>query len=406
MSKGTRNVKDELKAALAVAVMFFINGALFGSWASRIPSIQTQLSLEAGPLGTAMFALGLGALSSMPIAGILIGRFGSRLVTIVFLLLFCGSLALIPVAKNLWQLALVLSFFGCCGSAMDVAMNANGVAVQRHMGKPIMSRLHALWSIGAMSGAAFGALMANLETPPQVHFLLVCVFLILTGGFAQRSLLSRQIELRADTPDEDSKNHAPAPRPRSQAFLLFCTICFLAFMCEGSVADWSGLYLQNSLHTNPSFAACAYSSFSMAMAAGRLAGDFLICRLGANNLLRYGNLGNCFVLALMLWLANPWVAIVGFAITGIGLCTVAPIVYSQAADLGTRGTASTIAGIAVAGYCGVLVGPPILGYAAQIFGFSAPFVGVATVSFLIFVLALVIDSERSSTAVEAPYCNR
>jgi len=383
-------LSSESKAAIAVAVMFFVNGAVFASWASRIPAIQKALSLNAESLGLAMFALGAGALLSMPLAGKMAGKFGSASLTFAFLILFCLSLAVIPAATNVWQLSMVLGAFGFCGSAMDVAMNVHAVAIQVRLGKPVLSRLHALWSVGGMIGSACGALMARCQISPEIHFLFVAIFLLIFGAFARGRLLDRATELRQrGGPAESPKNGSETLL--SWAIMLWCAICFFGFMCEGAIADWSALYLQNSLGTAASFAALGYCSYSAAMATGRFAGDHLITVLGRNNLLRYGNLLNSVVVAIVLWLKSPVLAVLGFGIFGFGMCTLAPIALSSASYLNPRRAATTIALVSIAGYCGILLGPPLLGFAAQMFGFSAPVVAVSILSLLLFVLAALTD---------------
>jgi MFS family permease len=382
-------VRSEVKAALAVGAMFFANGAIFASWASRIPSIQSQLSLQADQLGAAMFTMGIGSLVSMPITGKLAGKFGSRLVTVVSLLFFCLSLLLIPAVRDFWQLCLALFMFGACGSALDVAMNAHAVAVQRQVGQTIMSRLHALWSVGGMFGAAVGAFMAKTQTAPRLHYLFIAAFFVMLAATAQRLMLSQSAEMAQRSPVEESGVDGVVVREGQQrtAVILLCAICFLGFMCEGSVADWSALYMINSLHTDAAFAAVGYSAFSLAMALGRFGGDFLISTLGSKNLLRYGSFLNACVIVVMLLIARPWWALWGFGITGIGLCTLGPIVYGSVANLSPKQAASAIAKVATAGYVGVLIGPPLLGLTAQYLGFAAPFWAVAGISFFIFILS-------------------
>jgi len=160
-------MRSELKAAIAVAIMFFANGMVCASWAARIPDVQRLLSLQADQLGLAMFACGAGALLSMPVAGKLCLKYGSRTITIVLLLLLALALVLAGKSSNFYELSVRLALLGFCASGMDIAMNAQGVAVLRLLNKPIMSRLHALWSVGGMSGAAAGALAAKLGVEPS-----------------------------------------------------------------------------------------------------------------------------------------------------------------------------------------------------------------------------------------------
>ncbi|PWU01666.1 MAG: MFS transporter [Candidatus Melainabacteria bacterium] len=382
--------------------MFFANGAACASWAARIPDIQRLLSLEASSLGLSMFALGGGALLSMPVAGKLSARYGSGTVTFVLLLLLGFALVLAGNAGNFYELTVSLAFLGFCASAMDIAMNAQGVAVQRQLQRPIMSRLHALWSVGGMGGAAFGALMAKVNILPSHHFLYVAAFLIVLAVVARRYMIKKSVELSHHSEEAQGANGEQSGNDKglNRAILLYCAICFFGFMCEGAIADWSALYLGKSLNTEAGFAALGYSAFSMAMAAGRFAGDHLIILVGRNNLLRYGSLLNAFVITLMLLLKSPWLALCGFVLVGFGLCTLAPIVYGTVSDLARSRVATSLANVAFAGYFGMLIGPPLLGMAAQFFGFAAPLALVAALSLLVFILASVSGDTDDDTGEE------
>src|SRR5262249_24111728 len=156
----------------------------------------------------------------------------------------------IPASRNLWQLSLALALFGFCGSAMDVAMNVNAVAIQVRLGKPVLSRLHALWSLGGMAGSACGAVMAKGQINPPVHFFLVAAFLVVLGAVSRGHLLDQATETKEGDGAGSSVHHKiGSEKLFSTAILLWCAICFFGFMCEGAIADWSALFLQNSLGT-------------------------------------------------------------------------------------------------------------------------------------------------------------
>lgn len=392
-------MRSEFKPAFAIGLMFFANGFAVATWAARIPDVQRLLALEPSSLGMAMFACGVGALLSMPVAGKASGRCGSGPVTITMLLLFATSLVLVGRMGNLYQLAAGLAAFGFSASAMDIAMNAQGVAAQRQVKLPIMSRLHALWSVGGMTGAAFGALMAKLDVLPSQHFLYVAAFLVVLAVAARRFMICKSAELGPLVHELEIAGAGASVNatPLSKTILLYCAICFFGFMCEGAIADWSALFLGKCLNTDSGFAALGYSAFSMAMAAGRFAGDHLMILVGRNNLLRYGNLSNALIITIMLLVKSPWLALGGFIIVGFGLCTLAPIIYGSVSDLARDRVAAALAKVGFAGYFGLLIGPPVLGIAAQAFGFAAPLAIVAALSLLVFILATVsIDTDNDT----------
>jgi MFS family permease len=325
----------------------------------------------------------------MPVSGRLSDRYGSRTATIVLLLLSALALVLTGNTGNFYELSASLAFLGFSVGSMDIAMNAQCVAVQRQLNKPIMSRLHAMWSVGGMSGAAVGALAAKLTVLPSLHFLYVAVFLIVLAVLSRGYMLSKSVELsqRSEESLIASGDQQGNEKPVTKAILLYSAICFFGFMCEGAIADWSALYLGKSLNTDAGFAALGYAAFSMAMALGRFAGDHLIGLAGRNNLLRYGSLLNALVITIVLLLKSPWLALCGFVLVGFGLCTLAPIVYGTVSDLSRNRVAATLANVAFAGYFGILIGPALLGVAAQHFGFTAPLAIVAALSLLVFILA-------------------
>jgi len=276
---------------------------------------------------------------------------------------------------------------------MDVAMNAHGIALQRAIERPIMSSLHGAWSIGGMVGAALSAVLAQRHVNPAVHFLWLAILLVFVAILAKSLLLSKAQESENKPTNAKTLVYSPdgTSKEYSQFLWLWCTICFLGLMCEGGIADWSALYLQCCLQTDAGFAALGFSGFSMAMSVGRLCGDSLMKTLGIKNLLCYGSLFTGCVIALIVIIAKPWVAIVGFAIAGICLSTLAPIVYSSAGSLKPGNTANAVAQISIAGYCGGLVGPPLLGFAAQSFGFAAPMIGIFIVDLVLCLFALLAE---------------
>jgi MFS family permease len=158
------------KARVAVSLLFFLNGMLFASWVARIPLVQQTLGLNHAVLGAALLAAAAGAVVTMPIAGLLNGKFGSERLSAVWVLPYCVSLPLLALAPNVIVLILALFFFGCGHGALDVAMNAQAVAVDKRYGKPVMSSFHAMFSVGGLVGAALGALMAWLKLAPIWHF--------------------------------------------------------------------------------------------------------------------------------------------------------------------------------------------------------------------------------------------
>jgi len=308
-------------------------------------------------LGTALLATAVGALVAFPLAGRGSVTRGARALTIATALAYCLVLPGPTLAVSLPTLALLLFVFGAVNGAMDVSMNALAVEVEAFVGKPIMSSFHGMWSVGGLSGAAVGALFAKHEISPQVHLTVVATILALATLAARHWLPPSQP--RAPT---QSMAHFALPEA---AMLGLSGIIFCAFLIEGAMADWSAVLLHDSLKTTAATAALGYAAFSLAMTSMRFAGDRLVVEWGAVPLLRYTNIVAALALAVALWHQHVGLTMVAFTLTGLGMATVAPLVFGAAARRARHGAGHGIAAMATVGYGGFLVGPPLVGWLAQ-----------------------------------------
>jgi MFS family permease len=342
-------------ARLAVALIFCLNGAALANWIARIPDVKLRLGLSDQLLGVVLFFAAIGALLAQPAVGWLIGRVGSRRMTTIMVMAFCLSVILPGLANSAPTLMAALFVLGACNGGLDVAMNAQAALVEGRYGRPIMTSFHGLWSIGGLLGAALGGLLAARAVAMPFHLVGVAVVATAVALPATRWLLA------------DSGTHAAGPSfalpPR--ALLLLGFIAFGVLMCEGAIADWSAVYLRESLGTAPGVAAIGYAVFSLLMAAGRMTGDGLALRLGPAAVLRGG--GVLVALGITLAVASdvPALAIVGFGLIGAGLACSFPLLLSAAARTPGVAASTAIAAIATAGYTGFLVGPPLLGTVSE-----------------------------------------
>jgi MFS family permease len=344
-----------LAARISVLVIFFIHGAVFSTWVSRIPAVQSGLRLSTGVLGFALLGIAAGSMISMPLAGWLIARHGSRLVTAVSSLWFCLALAAPAAAHSAWTLGLTLSLLGLSAGAMDVAMNAQGAEVEHRARKPMMSGFHAMFSVGGMFGAAVGGGLAKAGISVAAHFLAASVVYLLIVLAVIPSLLPAGAD-----------GHSGRARFRlTPAILGLSAISFCFFLSEGAVADWSALYLAHSLGAGPAQAASGYAFFSAAMAAGRLLGDTLRSRFGAVSLVRNGSLLAASGLALALVVARTPTALFGFTLVGFGCSIIVPIAFAAAGRLSQSQTPSALPTVVASGYFGLFVGPPLIGMVAE-----------------------------------------
>lgn len=348
---------DPRSARLAVGTIFFTNGVVLANWIARIPDVKQQLSLSEGSLGLALLCAGAGALVSQPTAGWLISRVGSRLMTTLMALTFCVVFVLPGLAPNLPLLMLALFVMGGCNGALDVSMNAQAALVEQRYGRPIMSSFHGLWSVGGLIGASLGGLAAASSIPLGLHFLIAAVF-----GIVIMFLATRWLVPDAGTQAGQEPSFVLPPRP----LLLMGLIAFCVLFSEGAVGDWSAVYLRDNLGAEAGLAATGYAVFALLMAIGRLTGDWLTLRLGPALLVRGGGLLVTLGIALALLVASPYVAIVGFGLIGSGVSCIFPLLLSAASRTPGIASGTAIAGMATAGYTGFLVGPPLIGTAAEV----------------------------------------
>ena len=370
-------------ARIAVAAVFFIVGAVFANWVTRIPAIQQKLELSNGALGVALLGPAVGAVLAMPTTGWLIARVGSRLVTKLMALAYCTSLPLLALAPNLPLLTIALVLFGALFGALDVAMNAQAIAIQQRYRRTIMSSFHGFYSLGGMAGAAVGGVVASLSVDPLAHLLGTALLLGTVALIASRQLL----------PSGDSSvSHGPMFVLPTRSLVNLGLVAFCCMLGEGAMADWSTIYLRQELEAEPGLAAAGYAVFSLAMAFCRFTGDWLTQRLGSVWIVRLGGTVAAIGLGLSLLIAHPVVALIGFGCVGVGLSTIVPLVFSAAGH--TPGTAPSVALAAVTttGYLGFLIGPPLIGFVADLLTLRVALGIVVVASAVIAVLARTVHS--------------
>jgi MFS family permease len=255
---------------IAVSVFFFIAGLTVATWASRIPDIKNKLHLNEAALGGVLFALPVGQLISLPLSGWLIPRFGSRQVVIAAAMFFPLTLILLAIAATAWQLVIVLFFFGVWANLINIAMNTQAVSVENLYGKSIMASFHGLWSLAGFSGAAIANFFVSAELSPLTHFSIICV---LTG-------LLVFIFYKYTLPEDvDKKTSQPLFVKPDKTVLLLGLIAFCCMVCEGAMADWSGVYFQKVVASPAAFTTLGYVAFMGTMATGRFLGDRLLTKI-------------------------------------------------------------------------------------------------------------------------------
>ena len=375
-------------ARAAVLAVFFTNGVVIGTWVVRIPAIKERLGLGEGLLGVVLLGAAVGALVAMPVVGALVSRFGSRRVVGVSALALTVVLPTPGLAPSLPLLVLAVVLLGAANGGLDVAMNAQAVAVERGYGRPIMSSFHAAWSFGGLGGAALGGLLASRGVGPLPHFAAVAVLAVIAFVVAYGALLPSG----ADASEEGT----PAFARPTRALLGLGIISFCVLLGEGAMGDWSAVYLDDTLRTGPGFAAAGYAAFSLSMAFGRLFGDRLTELLGPATLVRACGAIAAVGLGIALAVAQPLVALAGFACAGAGFSIIFPTALSAAGR--TAGpTGPALAAVTTAAYTGFLVGPPFIGFLAELTGLGYSLYLVVALSTAIIILAGAVNTKSPKT---------
>jgi MFS family permease len=343
----------------AVAASFLIHSTVSGTWAPRLPAIKESLELSDGELGTALVGLAIGLLVGTRLAGAPVDRFGSRPVMRAGFPLLAATLILPGLAGNGATLFGALLILGLASGALDVAMNAQGIEVERQLGRPILSGLHGLWSVGLGIGAGAAAVAAAVGADPLEHFAVVAVVLALASFAFLRGLLA----MHHPELGEPEEGHADVRW--TLPLVLLGVIAFCSFVGEGAASDWSAVYMTQELGTSGALGAVAFAAFAVTMAIARFASDPLRGRLGNVTLVRGGSLIAAGGLALALLVHSPAAGIAGFALLGLGLAPVVPIAFSAAGDLDPRATGRMVGRVATLGYVGSVAGPIMIGWLAE-----------------------------------------
>jgi fucose permease len=370
------------RARWAVAVIFAVHGAVTGSFAARIPWIADHLQLSAGRLGLALIMPALGALSAMPFAGRVVGRFGGKTATRLFVGLWAIALIAMPLAPNRWAFMVVLLLAGAAAGTGDMAMNAEGVAVEKALGRSIMSSLHGMWSVGGLIGAGIGAGAAYVGIGAPANLAVAGTVLMIVGVTAGHWLLET----------EPSATEAPRFSLPRGPVLIIGLIGFCAVFAEGACADWAAVYLRRVLEQGEGASAVAYATFALSMAAGRLSGDFMVNKYGAVRTVRLAGVAGVVGGLLVVTKFSAFVATLGFGLIGLGIAVVVPLAFSAAGHIGEH-PANDIAGVATVSYGSGLAAPGLMGGIAQ--ATSLP-ISFALVTILIGVV--VLSAGRLSAA--------
>lgn len=349
----------ELRSARHGAVLTFVlAGLMVGTMTVRIPALTDKLGLSEAMVGTILLAWGLGALVTMQSMRRVMARVGSRAVLRAGGPLTALALLGVGLAPDLPLLVTAVVLFGMAFGVMDVAMNSQGSAVEQAYRRPLMNGMHAGWCVGAISAGALGSLAITAGLPFTTHVTLIALLALPVLVLLGRTYLPEQPSVAAA---------AQGRRRMPPVVYLLGAIMFFAFMVEGTVADWNGLYMRNELGAPEAVAALGYPVFEVGMLIARLTGDRLRVRFGVRGMLSVSGVATAGFFAVVLLAPSAVVAVSAMFFVGLGVATISPLTMSLA------GTATDAPGPAIAqsgamGYAGLLLGPVVIGFLSDAAG--------------------------------------
>lgn len=371
------------RARWAVAAMFAANGFTMGAWAPQIPLILPRLGITETTLGLLILGLGLGAVGAMLFSGRLIARFGSRNVLRGFALALIPVLPAVVFSHSLALTALTMAIFGAMAGCMDVAMNAQAVAIERRLGRAIMSSSHGFWSLGGFVGGSAGAfVIAQLGAQGQA---------LLAAATAAALVFGAMPFLLPDPPAPRTAATTAAQRgtlfPRDAGLWLLGAMALFSMVPEGAVLDWAALYLAKELGSDLFRSGLGFAFFAGTMALMRFAGDGLRNRFGAVRTLRVSGLLGAAGLMGGALAPGDTLAIASFALAGFGVANMVPILFSAAGNHVGLPPGQAISTVTMVGYAGILIAPASIGWVAEHAGFRLTYAAVALLLLLVAALA-------------------
>ena len=377
------NIISRKTHRVAVGALFFLLGLCFASWASRIPSIQQHMGISEAGLGGVLLAIPLGQLLSLPLAGWLVAKTGSRKVVIWGVVLYAVALLGLGWAANLYQLLPCLVLFGVGGNLTNISVNTQAVGVERlYKHKPIMASFHGLWSLAGFVAAAVGSFMIGHAVSPGVHFVLIALFIV--AGLA----VSAGYTVREDSGVDPDQPIFVKP---DKELLGLGAIAFCALICEGAMFDWSGVYFKKVIHADKDWVGAGYTAFMSTMALGRFGADWLAGRLGAKRVIQLCGLLTAMGLLVAVLLPTLPTALLGFLLVGFGTSAVVPLVYSAAGKSTHMSAGMALASVSTIGFFGFLLGPPVIGLVA---GATSLRVSFALIAFMGLCVSAVASRVR------------
>jgi MFS family permease len=365
---------------ISTRVAFFIAGFGIAAWAPLIPYAKDRLGVDEGALGLLLLCLGAGSIITMPLAGALAARFGCRLMIWVASLLICVSLPFLATVASVPALVIALLLFGAAIGAVDVVVNIQAVIVEKASGRAMMSGFHGLWSVGGFVGAGgvSGLLWAGVS--PLVAVL--CVIVVIVGlllAFGKHLLPY----------GSEAKDGPLFVFPKGMV-LFIGFLCFIVFLAEGSMLDWSAVFLTSLRGFDFSQAGLGYSLFSVAMTIGRLNGDRVVHKFGGKKILILGGICASAGIAIAIFITTWTASLIGFGLVGLGASNIVPVLYSVLGRQKVMPLNFAVSAVTTLGYLGILAGPALIGFIAHATNLSTAFLVVAVMLLIVAASSRVV----------------
>jgi MFS family permease len=390
------SVASDLRRARAAAtIAFFVTGGVFATWAARLPTIQERLHLSPGGLSIALVGMEAGALVGLVAGGRIVAALGSPPSLRLGFAVYPPALVAVALAPDLGWLMAAVVVMGAANSVIDVAINVQGVELERRYARPLLSGLHSAHSFGVLGGGLVGTAVAVGEIPLAAHFTAVAAIALAASQAAVAWLVSerrtaggghRRGPARPDTaggghrrgparPDTAGgghrRGHVRRPRLPDRALATLGLLAFGAFFVEGAANDWSAVHLRTVHATSPALAAAAFTAFSLTLALGRTAGDRLVARRGRGRVVRAAALTAALGAGLVIAAPSAPAAIAGWSILGLGMAPIAPTLLGTAPKIAATSPPAAIATVSAIGYAGSFAGPPLIGALAELTSLTA-----------------------------------
>ncbi|WP_055049185.1 MFS transporter [Devosia sp. A16] len=354
-------ISDRLPSArreqIATRVIFLVVGIVMAGFAPLVPLAKLRLGLDEGALGLLLLCLGLGSILAMPITGILTARWGCRAVITVASLIMIGAFPFLAIADNWFAMAAAIAIFGASLGTVDVAMNIQAVMVERDSGRPMMSGFHGLFSLGGIAGAGgMSALLSFGGLSPLLAAIVVGLASLLLVALSFGGLLPY---------GDNGQQRSPLFVMPKGGVLLLGVLCLLTFLAEGSVLDWSAVFLTSVRDADIGLAGLGYAAFAVAMTGGRLAGDRIRLLLGERRVILLGGLIGALGFAVVLLVPSAHAGLVGYFLVGVGASNLVPVLFSAAGRTKDMSPGLAITAVSTLGYLGLLAGPALIGLVAH-----------------------------------------